>query len=162
MELCPLIVIGDGAVLDFTAGDSNLLVMTHLVFPIFDKVNAVAIGKLNGLHLVASLCLVENDRTILAKVGRGHPFQKVRIAIIESFAANGDTAASRDAGHLSFLNQYQGYGNLFQRYEIKEPKQDPVTKRITVDISLTPYYAAKNFIIKLAADKKTKECETES
>lgn len=60
-----------------------------------------------------------------------------------------------------FLNQYQGYGNLFQRYEIKEPKQDPVTKRITVDISLTPYYAAKNFIIKLAADKKTKECETE-
>ena len=60
-----------------------------------------------------------------------------------------------------FLNQYQGYGNLFQRYEIKEPKQDPVTKRITVDIALTPYYAAKNFIIKLAADKKTKECETE-
>ncbi|MBR0054628.1 MAG: type VI secretion system contractile sheath protein TssC [Bacteroidales bacterium] len=60
-----------------------------------------------------------------------------------------------------FLNQYQGYGKLFQRYDIKEPKQDPVTKRITVDISLTPYYAAKNFIIKLAADKKTKECETE-
>ena len=60
-----------------------------------------------------------------------------------------------------FLNQYQGYGNLFQKYEIKEPKQDPVTKRITVDISLTPYYAAKNFVIKLAADKKTKECETE-
>lgn len=60
-----------------------------------------------------------------------------------------------------FLNQYQGYGNLFQRYEIKEPKQDPVTKRITVDIALTPYYAAKNFIIKLAADKKNKECETE-
>lgn len=60
-----------------------------------------------------------------------------------------------------FLNQYQGYGNLFQKYEIKEPKQDPVTKRITVDIALTPYYAAKNFIIKLAADKKTKECETE-
>lgn len=60
-----------------------------------------------------------------------------------------------------FLNQYQGYGNLFQKYDIKEPKQDPVTKRITVDIALTPYYAAKNFIIKLAADKKTKECETE-
>ena len=61
----------------------------------------------------------------------------------------------------NFLNQYQGYGNLFQRYDIKEPQQDPVTKRITVSISLTPYYAAKNFIIKLAADKKTKECETE-
>lgn len=60
-----------------------------------------------------------------------------------------------------FLNQYQGYGNLFQRYDIKEPQQDPVSKRITVSISLTPFYAAKNFIIKLAADKKTKECETE-
>lgn len=58
-----------------------------------------------------------------------------------------------------FLNDYQGYGNLFQKYEIKEPKQDPKTKRITVDVNLTPYYAAKNFIIKLAADKKSKECE---
>jgi hypothetical protein len=59
-----------------------------------------------------------------------------------------------------FLNDYQGYGNLFQKYEIKEPKQDPKTKRITVDVNLTPYYAAKNFIIKLSADKNSKECET--
>lgn len=56
----------------------------------------------------------------------------------------------------AFLNQYKGYGNLFQDYEIKEPKQDPVTKQITCDISLTPFYAAKNFIIKVAADKKDK------
>lgn len=55
-----------------------------------------------------------------------------------------------------FLNQFKGYGNLFQAYEIKEPKQDPVTKQITCDISLTPFYAAKNFIIKVAADKKDK------
>lgn len=61
----------------------------------------------------------------------------------------------------SFLSNYSGYGNLFQKYDIKEPKQDPVTKRITVDLDLTPYYAAKNFVIKLAADKKTKECESE-
>lgn len=57
----------------------------------------------------------------------------------------------------SFLNDYKGYGNLFQNYEIKEPRQDPDTKRITCDISLTPFYSAKNFIIKVAADKKDKE-----
>ena len=56
-----------------------------------------------------------------------------------------------------FLNQYKGYGNLFQNYEIGEPRQDPVTKQITCDVTLTPFYAAKNFIIKVAADKKDKE-----
>ena len=59
----------------------------------------------------------------------------------------------------AFLNDYKGYGNLFQNYEIKEPTQDPVTKRITCDISLTPFYSAKNFIIKVAADKKDKETQ---
>lgn len=59
----------------------------------------------------------------------------------------------------AFLNDYKGYGNLFQNYEIKEPTQDPVTKRITCDISLTPFYSAKNFIIKVAADKKDKDAQ---
>lgn len=57
----------------------------------------------------------------------------------------------------SFLNGYKGYGNLFQNYEIKEPTQDPITKRITCDISLTPFYSAKNFIIKVSADKSDKD-----
>lgn len=57
----------------------------------------------------------------------------------------------------AFLNDYKGYGNLFQNYEIKEPTQDPITKRITCDISLTPFYSAKNFIIKVSADKKDKD-----
>ncbi len=61
----------------------------------------------------------------------------------------------------SFLNNFKGYGNLFQNYEIKEPTQDPITKRITCDISLTPFYAAKNFIIKVSADKKDKEAAME-
>ena len=56
-----------------------------------------------------------------------------------------------------FLNMYKGYGNLFQNYEIGEPRQDPVTKQITCDITLTPFYAAKNFVIKVAADKKSKD-----
>ena len=59
----------------------------------------------------------------------------------------------------AFLNDYKGYGNLFQNYEIKEPTQDPVTKRITCDISLTPFYSAKNFIIKVSADKKDKDAQ---
>lgn len=60
-----------------------------------------------------------------------------------------------------FLNGYKGYGNLFQNYEIKEPSQDPVTKRITCDISLTPFYSAKNFVIKVSADKKDKDASME-
>jgi len=56
-----------------------------------------------------------------------------------------------------FLNNYKGYGNLFSNYEIGTPQQDPVSKRITCDVSLTPFYAAKNFVIKVSADKKDKE-----
>lgn len=59
----------------------------------------------------------------------------------------------------AFLNDYKGYGNLFQNYEIKEPTQDPDTKRITCDISLTPFYSAKNFIIKVSADKHNKDAQ---
>lgn len=59
----------------------------------------------------------------------------------------------------NFLNEYQGYGNLFSSFEIAMPIQDPVTKRISVDVKLTPYFAAKNFTIKLSADKKDKTCE---
>lgn len=59
----------------------------------------------------------------------------------------------------AFLNDYKGYGNLFQSYEIKEPVQDPVTKRITCDITLVPFYSAKNFVIKVAADKSDKTAD---
>jgi len=61
----------------------------------------------------------------------------------------------------AFLNDFKGYGNLFQNYEIKEPTQDPVTKRITCDVSLTPFFAAKNFVIKVSADKKDKDASVE-
>lgn len=52
-----------------------------------------------------------------------------------------------------FLTPYQGYGKLFKEYTIKDPKQDPVTKQITIDISIVPYFAAKNFIVKMTADE---------
>jgi len=59
----------------------------------------------------------------------------------------------------AFLNQFKGFGNLFSDYEIGTPSQDPVTKNISVDISLTPFYAAKNFVIKVAASKSDKSAE---
>lgn len=53
----------------------------------------------------------------------------------------------------AFLNMHKGYGKLFQDYKIGEPRQDPETKNITVDMVITPYFSAKNFIIKLSATK---------
>lgn len=61
-----------------------------------------------------------------------------------------------------FLNQYQGYQNFFQSYKLGEPKQDPKTKVVSVDISIKPYYAAKNFIIKLEANNKDVEANMEN
>ena len=62
-----------------------------------------------------------------------------------------------------FLNQHKGYGKLFQDYKLGNPSQDPETKNITVDMEITPYFSAKNFIVKLAATKNKsagfdKEC----
>ncbi|MBO6026729.1 MAG: hypothetical protein J6P73_05735 [Bacteroidales bacterium] len=53
-----------------------------------------------------------------------------------------------------FLNRYQGYQNFYSKYKLGDPKQDPKTKIVTVDISITPFFAAKNFVIKLEADNK--------
>ena len=60
----------------------------------------------------------------------------------------------------SFLNEYKGFGKLFSDYKIKEPYQDKITKEVKVDIDITPFFAAKNFTIKLTADRDNKKCET--
>ena len=61
-----------------------------------------------------------------------------------------------------FLNANKGFGKLFEDYTWKaDPKQDPDTKNITLDIDIKPYFAAKNFIVKLSADKKQKDCKIE-
>ena len=52
-----------------------------------------------------------------------------------------------------FLNQHKGYGKLFQDYSLGNPSQDPLTKNITVDMQITPYFSAKNFVVKLSATK---------
>ena len=53
-----------------------------------------------------------------------------------------------------FLNHYRGYKNLFSNYKLGDPVQDPSSKIVTVDISITPFFVGKNFTIKLTADDK--------
>ena len=59
-----------------------------------------------------------------------------------------------------FLNDYKGHGKLFKDYTIAEPYQDPKTKEVKIDIDIVPYFAAKNFTIKLSADRNSKKCDT--
>jgi len=59
-----------------------------------------------------------------------------------------------------FLNDYKGHGKLFKDYTIGEPFQDPKTKEVKIDIDLVPFFAAKNFTIKLTADRNSKKCDT--
>ena len=54
----------------------------------------------------------------------------------------------------NFLDHYRGYQLLFSNYKLGLPEQDPVTKIVKVDVSITPFFAAKNFVIKLEADNK--------
>ncbi|MDR2010228.1 MAG: DUF5458 family protein [Bacteroidales bacterium] len=54
----------------------------------------------------------------------------------------------------SFLNDYKGYGKLFEDYTIGDPIQDEKTKEIKIDINLKPFFAAKNFTIQLSSKNK--------
>lgn len=60
-----------------------------------------------------------------------------------------------------FLNQHKGYGKLFQDYQIGEPQFDKESGTVTCDISLTPFNAARNFLIKVSADKSSKDATVE-
>ena len=60
-----------------------------------------------------------------------------------------------------FLNDYKGHGKLFKDYTVGEPFQDPNTKEVKIDIDIVPFFAAKNFTIKLSADRNSKKCAEE-
>lgn len=49
-----------------------------------------------------------------------------------------------------FLDDYKGAGKLIEDYNFKDIKQDPVSKDISIEIELRPFFAAKNFYIKLS------------
>lgn len=53
-----------------------------------------------------------------------------------------------------FLDHYRGYRLLFSNYKLGMPTQDPQTKIVSVEIFITPFYTAKNLIIRLEADDK--------
>lgn len=61
-----------------------------------------------------------------------------------------------------FLNHYQGYQYLFSDYKLGTPIQNPDTKVVTVDISITPFYIGKNFLIKLTADEKKSQIKADT
>jgi len=50
---------------------------------------------------------------------------------------------------MSFLNDYMGSDKLIQQYDLKGITQDDKTKDIIIDLEITPFFAAKNFYIKL-------------
>lgn len=48
-----------------------------------------------------------------------------------------------------FLDDYRGPGKLIEDYRYDDIRQDPVTKDITIEIDIKPFFAARNFHIKL-------------
>lgn len=50
---------------------------------------------------------------------------------------------------IDFLDDYKGTGKLIEGFTFKDIIQDPKTKDISIEIELKPFFAAKNFYIKL-------------
>lgn len=49
----------------------------------------------------------------------------------------------------SFLSDYKGPGGIIEKYTNLKVDQDPKTKDITINVEITPYFAAQNFFIEL-------------
>lgn len=49
----------------------------------------------------------------------------------------------------SFLSDYKGPGGIIEKYTNLKVDQDPKTKDISVNVEITPYFAAQNFFIEL-------------
>lgn len=79
--------------------------------------------------------------------------------------ANWDTITSPPIlkGKIQDFLNAQIKARLFQDYKLSDPKQDPETKEIYVDMEITPFFTAKNFNVKLSASKNekgfNKDCE---
>jgi hypothetical protein len=55
---------------------------------------------------------------------------------------------------MKFLNGISGPGNLIEKFKLIRFERDPVQKdRIYLDLHMTPYFPAKNFLIKLDGTK---------
>lgn len=49
----------------------------------------------------------------------------------------------------NFLSDYKGPGGIIEKYTNLKVDQDPKTKDITINVEITPYFAAQNFFIEL-------------
>ena len=49
----------------------------------------------------------------------------------------------------SFLSDYNGPGGIIEKYTNLKVDQDPKTKDISINVEITPYFAAQNFFIEL-------------
>jgi hypothetical protein len=74
----------------------------------------------------------------------------------ENFNAN--VAKDLERQIIQFLRGVTGPGKLIENFEIKRFQQDPLQKdKIYLDINMTPYFPAKNFMIKLDGQKGVDE-----
>jgi hypothetical protein len=70
----------------------------------------------------------------------------------ENFNAN--TKKDLQSQIVKFLDSITGPKSLIESFTVKRFEQDPVQKdRIYLDIHITPYFPAKNFMIKLDGQK---------
>lgn len=49
----------------------------------------------------------------------------------------------------NFLSDYKGPGGIIEKYTNLKIDQDPKTKNITINVEITPFFAAQNFFIEL-------------
>lgn len=49
----------------------------------------------------------------------------------------------------NFLSDYKGPGGIIEKYTNLKVDQDPKTKEISINVEITPYFAAQNFFIEL-------------
>lgn len=49
----------------------------------------------------------------------------------------------------SFLSDYKGPGGIIEKYTNLKVEQDPKTKDISINVEITPFFAAENFFIEL-------------
>lgn len=55
----------------------------------------------------------------------------------------------------NFLSDYKGPGGIIEKYTNLKIDQDPRTKDISINVEITPYFAAQNFFIELTGRNST-------
>lgn len=79
-------------------------------------------------------------------------FNFVNARAFENFSVNSQRELRNQI--TAFLDKYKGPGNLIEDFQILRFEQDDVVKdKINLDIHITPFFPAKNFVIGLSGQK---------